>query len=391
MHIPGTSKPAIESKSQKPVFSGNALSGGVNYYLTGIQKEYLSASYNSKLPAKLDSMLGRLYRDYGKPSAETLHYSNNLDVPQNQTKCLALQRHSLEIQKPTMHLPGCRFPFMKALYNDYVSAEWNARPWDDAYSTYCGPTSSCMNGPSFLNAELVAGSDGNESLSFDIIPFKIIGNGLIPDISGFGDHDISTAFDADDVIHKVYMHNAGGNPAVILDQVCDFEETASSDTIITNDPLFDSYNTCGTNEFKDFTDGYPCVQGYQTYLGDNIDRDGLYEELLSGLGLVVPLDFTLDMTYRASEYLFSFGSGIRVEKGVRFDCGCLVVDCETGTTSGVLSKQTICSTGMYLDENGEYDWDNDHLKVFANLILDEKSDACSLYLNGQIKTFFELL
>ena len=68
------------------------------------------------------------------------------------------------------------------------------------------------------------------------------------------------------------------------------------------------------------------------------------------------------------------------------------MDCDTtAPTSEILSKQTICSLEMYLDEDGEYDWDCDHLKVMTNLVLDEKSDACSLYVNGQIKTFFELL
>ena len=108
----------------------------------------------------------------------------------------------------TLHLPGCRFARMNALEEDFTSTTWRARPWDDPHSTFCGPKYVCGdNEPTQLNVTKIVGTDGNEYLVFDDVPYTAAGNGLTPDITSLGDHSLGTnaLFGDDDVVHSVYM------------------------------------------------------------------------------------------------------------------------------------------------------------------------------------------
>lgn len=437
--LDGTAKPCLDSHTLETQFSGMADGSGYKYFLSGEQGNYLNVSYKAKLPVINDSFLGRLYRDYDSPSDETIHYSNRNIPDADQCKQLALQRNSLEIQKPTMHLPGCRFAYMHALYSDFTHPEWKARPWDDQYSSYCGPNNICGdNIPSFLNYEMTVGTDGNEYLIFDDVYFSASGNGLIPDISSLGAHSLlANGITADMVIHKVYMNITQGSPAISFDQVCAYDELVDNNGILlTQSPLFSSYAKCqGVNNlYADFADGYACELGYLNYTGTDIDRSGLYEDVLEGLGI----DETIAI---GTPYLYNLGSGILSENGHRLDCGCLLAECEysptgltgtavtgtvgtgtvgttgtgTGTGTGTwawptftwpitgtgtgsngtepipIEPITICSSALFLDNDYEYDWDTDHLRIDLNLVIDDLIDTDSFNVDGKIPTMLELM
>jgi len=406
---PGTMKPCRQSKTQIMRFTGRSPKSTIEYYLSGQHNQYLTAPYGTPLEKKIDSFLGRLYRDYDTPISETIHYTNRTGEPSpDQRTQLALQRHSLEVQKTTLNLPGCRFPRLNALEADFEHPTWRARPWDDLHSTHCGPRYVCGDKePQFLNFYKVTDTNSNETLVFDDVPFIVLGNGLTPDIKTLGDHQLGTGalFDDNDVIHKIYMKDADNKPAIKFDQVCPYDGNVDANGLIqTTNPIFMSHNQCGDTSgvYQDFADGYPCEAGYQAYEGDDIGRSGLYDALFEGLGLdATPIVGT------GTTYLFTLGSGIRNSRDIRLDCGCLLVDCdftgepdafgiinnarEDAVTFSDLVKQSICSATPFINEDGQYDWDYDHLRVLPRMVLDEEIGTCTVQLDGTIPTLLELL
>jgi|10_taG_2_1085330.scaffolds.fasta_scaffold00167_24 hypothetical protein len=388
---PGTVKPSDHSKSQQPIFSGKAGSATIQHFLTGFQKDYLTAPYDSPLPSKNNSYLGRLYRDYDTPKSQTLHFTNRVKGFDNdQTKHLALERPSLNVDKPTLHLPGCRFPRMNALESDFSSSTWRARPWDDPHSTHCGPFNICGDTePIMLNVTKVTDNDGNETLVFDDLPYTVDGNGLTPDIPSLGDHILGTnaLFADSSVIHSVYMKDADSSPYMTLHQVCDYDTAVTiqddgDGEIETNNPLFTSHQACGTDPdlFTDYADGYACISGFQQYSGEDLGQ-GVFDDVLEGLG--VP---GLGTTDQPSTLLFQCGSGILNEGGLRLDCGCLLIGCDM-TEEG----ETICSTDLFLNEDDEYEWDCDHLRVIPRLVAEEQVGTCSIQLTGEIPSLLEIV
>jgi hypothetical protein len=384
MVVKGVAKPCPGSLTEYSVFSGGAPGGNQTHHLTGIQGEYLTAPYDQ--PLAKDSHLARLYRDYDQPQDYTLHFTRRIKQPSDdQRHELALQRPSLNIQKPTLHFPGCRFPRINAIESDFYHPIWEARPYDDDFSTYCGPQFICGNAePTFLNCQLVVGEDGNEYMVFDNQPFQILGNGLVPDIPSLGDHTLGTdaLFETADVIHAVYMKEADGHEAIELDGVCDYGTSVSEDdTIVVDSPLFTSHNECNTGEIIDFADGYACESGEKVYTPVDIGQGGLYDEVFEAIG--VP---SQNGTDAPSTLLIFLGSGILNENGLRLDCGCLLVDCGGTETEG----DTICSADDFLDEDGFYDWHCDHLQVTQIMKNVEPMGACSIQLDGTIPSLLEL-
>jgi len=367
------------SMSMHATFTGGATEPNQKHYLDDIQQNYLSVSYDAPLPVQNESFLGRLYRDYSAPIDETLHYYDKRSAGYDQKLNLALIRPGIHIDKPTMHFPGCRFATMYAVNNDFTHPNYSARPWDDQYSTYCGPTNSSVSSPDFLNAKMVI--VGNEEyLTFDDEPFTIGGNGILPDISSMGEHILGTdyQFGANDIVHKVYMRNATGHPAIQLDGVCDYNAGITSNGIIEVDkPLFQSHNNYNTT-IIDFADGYPCVTGYQLYSGEY----NIYQEVLDGLGLP---SSTASLSSPIT-YLFAFGSGILSESGIRFDCGCLLASCDYTE-----SFETICSILPYYDDDGTFDPEPDKIDIDMIMRLDEVIGIKSNKIDGSISTFFELI
>lgn len=374
MVVKGVSNPGLYSKTAFTIFSGKATEGNQKYYLNSVQGKYLQASYNAPL---IDgSHLSRLLRDYGQPE-HTLHFTNRDQSDGDQRNFLAIQRPSLNIQMATMHLPGCRFPLMRALTDDFHSQEWKAKPWDHDFSTFCGDPKYGKK-PSFLNCTKVT-TDGIEFLVYDDKPFQALGNGLIPDISSLGDHTLGTdaLFDENDVVHKVYMANASSNPAISFEGVSDL---ATTDSIITTDsPLFSSHDVCNTGEIIDFADGYPSEFGMKAF--DIEDINGEHNELiLEALGIET------SGTGIQNILLVSLSSGIKDGLGMRLDCGCSLVSCDD-TSEG----SSICSLSNYIDQDGEYDWDCDQLSILPIMKLEEQIGTCSNRLDGKIISMIELI
>jgi len=375
---PGVKNPDPRSKTNKMRFSGGSPVGSQEFYTKSITSDYLKTPHNKPLQSKNNSLLGRLYRDYGSQISQTLHYSNRRGNPiSDQRQQLAIQRPSLEITKPHLHFPGCRFPLLQGLTTDFTHESYTARPWD--YNR-CGPKNVCgKTDLTYLNYHMVIDTDGNERLEFDTVQYKILGNNITPDIPSFGDHTLGTdsTFTSQDVVHKVYMKDANSNPAVTFDGVCDYDTAVSADTIETTDPLFQSHNQCNTN-IIDYADGYPCLRGYQPYISPSLGQ-GIYDDLLLGLG--VP---TINGTHSPNELLFMLGSGIRSHRELtcRLDAGCLLVECETGTN-------TLCSINKYLDQDGQYDWDHDHTIIERRLVEIESIDTKLQFLDGSIATLME--
>jgi len=378
--LPGVKHPSLGSSSGMMLYSGGATYRGEQHFSNGVQKESLEQDYNTRAPIHQQSILGRLYRAYGTPSTETLHYSNRTtETNVDQTRQLALQRPELQIEKPLMHLPGCRFARFNALENDFTHPTYTARPWDDAYSTVCGPLQVCHAEPTYLNVTLVTDENGDEVLRFDTVQFKIAGNGLLPDITSYGEQTVSTLFEAAEVVHSVYMDNATSNPAIVLDNVCEYDTSVADGIIATADPLFNSHSDCGTL-YNDYADGYPCISGYQAIGVLDTDRSGLYAEIFAGLGL--PVSGTGD----PSTTLFLFNSGIRFEKGLRYDCGCLLVGCDE-TAAG----ETLCAAANFIDSDGQYDWNPDHIEIVRRLAPDDLIGCSNRRFDGKIPSFLEML
>lgn len=380
----GVAKPARSSLTPAMTFTGGAKTFNTAYYREGRQLPYLSADPSAPLAHKYQSYLGTLYRSYDSPVGETIHYSNRIgELFVNQQQQLALIRPSLDISKVHLHLPGCRFPGLLALEENYINTSFGARPWDDEFARPCGAPGSCgFNPPSYLNYKIVAIDGENQQLTFDSAAYKVTGNGLLPDITNLGDHSLLTnsSFSEEAVIHKVYMKDAGSNPAVSFEQICDYDTSVIDGSILTDAPLFNSHSqkVDSGGDYSDYADGYPCVSGIQSYQGADLDRNGLYYDVMTGLGL------TIASTNMSDTYLFTLGSGIRIEKGHRLDCGCSIFGLESNAESS-------CSTDIYKDLDGNHDWNNDHLRISPYLLQNESLGVTSLRLDGQIGTLLETI
>lgn len=392
MIVKGVKDRCPSSNAPYPIFSGGAKSGTIRQHLNSIQRRDLTWDYD--IPLTDDSLLGRLLRDYDVPMPQTLHYTNRIiENNTDQQFNLAIQRPSLNVEKTNLHFPGCRFVHINALLQDFYHPTWKARPWDDDFSTYCGPKGICGdNEPSFLNCVTEIGTDGNEYLVFDDQPFQALGNGLTPDISNLGDHSLGTGatFSENDVIHAVFMKDAELKSMVEFEGVCAYD--SSVETLlygegileITN-PLFESHSTeCGTGTIYDYADGYACFYGIHGYTTQDIGR-GIYDSLLSDLGMpTIPTSYEPDV-------LVNLGSGILADNQVnlRVDCGCLVYDCQTVNTAP--ADDTICSADDFYDNQaGQYDWNTDHLNVTTTLKSVEILGASSIALDGTIPSLLEL-
>lgn len=391
MIVKGVKERCPGSLTPYPIFSGGAKSGTIQQHLNSIQREYLTWNYDTALTD--DSLLGRLLRDYDVPTPQTLHYTNRIvEVNTDQQYNLAIQRPSLNIEKTNLHFPGCRFVNLNALLQDFYHPTWRAKPWDDDFSTYCGPKDICGdNEPSFLNCTIEIGTDGNEYLVYDDQPFQALGNGLVPDITNLGDHTLGTDanYSENDAIHAVYMKDAELKDVIEFEGVCAYD--SSIETLLYGEgilevanPLFESHSTdCGTGIF-DYADGYACFFGLHNYTTQDIGR-GIYDSLLADLGMP-----SISPTFEP-QVLINLGSGILDDNQInlRIDCGCLVYDCQTENTAP--ADDTICSANDFYDSQAEqYDWNTDHLSVTSVLKSVESLDVSSIPLDGTIPSLFEL-
>lgn len=350
--IHGTSNPSYYSRTPRPIFSGGAK-GSDRYYLQSVQTKYMT-----NFDSSTNSYMGNMYRSYSTPSSSTIHYNARIGLQSiDQRHNLALTRPSLNIHKPTLHIPGCRFATFGNLQSDVIHPSYMARPWDDEYSKMC----NIGDKPSYLNATIVTISS-EQFLQFDQTPFVARGNSLHADIPSLGDHVTGLDIDHYDVIHSVYSQHAYST-YVTLDQTCDYDTSVDGDKIETGDPLFSSHGQCGTS-VTDYADGYRCEYGYFQY--DQIDFP--WYDILSAIGMTFNTQTGLMLLFRLS-------SGIRDIRQVnyRLDCGCLNA-CHT----------VPCNISKYGD-----DYNADSTQIESILSFDESLSVHDLRLDGSIPSLLE--
>jgi hypothetical protein len=111
---------------------------------------------------------------------------------------------------------------------------------------------------------------------------------------------------------------------------------------------------------------------------------GTFAEVLEELGL--PVSGTLSPT----TYLFTLGSGIKIGKGYRLDCGCNVFGMTDDTTVGDI-EDTLCATSVYKDDAGEYDYNNDQLRINSFLNPSVPYGVANVRLDGTIGSLLETI
>lgn len=394
--VAGTMRPGIGSHTSKNFYSGKTATTDVVGHLSKQTSSYLSYDYAKPLDKKTNSTLGRLYRAYDVPET-TIHFDNRPAITSyDQRQMVALQRPSIDVQKDTFHFPGCRFAAWGNLESDYTSEIWKAKPWDPQYSTACGPRGICgTNEPSWLNAVLVVGTDGDEYLEFDDVPYFVAGNGLPQDIPSFGSH--ASSYDVT-TIHKVYSVANTGHSAISFDTT----EFDADTTSVVSTALFNSARVCdggGTSPIYDFTDGYAALSGW---VDTDIAEVGYGMEPAATAVINLPNGDQVvytgqDLTFTNSsgnplsielivpdQALFLFGSGILDgSSGLRFGCGCVVSDC--GTEPG----EAICSLDQYYDSDDELDLSPDHVSMtpYATFV---DSIGAGIVFDGTIPTYMQL-
>jgi len=359
----GTRRPAQNSYSNYLVYSGKSPEEGLKYFKNKLASTYFNQPIDEPSYLEFNDLLGKLYRNYPDKNREhTLHYFNNgYSFDPDQRKNQALTRRAISIDKPILHFPGTRFPSLNRLKVNFTSLTYRARPWDDAYSTYCGPKGKCGPiEPSFLNVRQVFDDSGNSSITYDDVAYVIYGNNIEADIENLG---VYAGSQNDNIIHKVYMEDATSNPAVTFDQVCDFDSNVDYDgKIIIDTPIF-PYVYDGL----DFANGYPCVRGIQL-VDAMVSYD--YLEALEDLGL--PVGSTSDI-----EVLFLLGSGILFENGYRLSCP-------------ILNSEYNNDFSLYIDQDGNLQTDYDMLKIDSHMDLSVSLGIRSMGLDGSIPSLLEI-
>lgn len=285
-----------------------ANSLGVGYYyinskLTDNKNTKLIGISGSFVKPQNRNNLGRLLGNYQIDNAN-LMYTNRVGCTQDDINDLiAINRPNLQISVPTMGMPGCRFPTMGNLENDYVST-WSAKPWDSQYSTSCNI--KCRTEPSWLNGFI----DTNGDLVFDEAYFIADGNGIAPDITNMSSQESDY-----EIIQRIYSSAIDNHAAITCDSVT--FESATTDFIVDN-PIFSTASQCGSY-YEDHIDGYKAPNSIDT--DADIDRSGLFAELIDEMGLT--------SSSTGINVLFTLNSGILIGDGMRLDCGCSRIDCNS--------------------------------------------------------------
>lgn len=324
---------------------------------------------------------------------DPLNYTGTLGLEdQDINNNLAIRRPSLNIKKDNLHFPGHRFISMNALENDFVHPTYTFRPWDTIFNLCPEKVPAGMPTLADLDPQIVLDTNGLFILTFNQIPYKIVGNGLEQDVSSLGSHDSRDYL----VTHAIWSSSTaraaidsrteGSTDFTALTTVCfgaDYGPIfASADRDCTCDNPSSSYQAGAAgsaNAGADFIDGYPSEYGeYTVDVGDyGYDRD-------FDLNLMLGLPFGNGTgTYPVpTSLLFRMGSGIRVSSQpqssyytpYRMDCGCMEFDCAHGTGTGTEPDITVgrinsCMTANFRDDNGDFDPNLDSVGIDRDMVL----------------------
>jgi len=314
--------------------------------------------------------LGNLYRAYNAPS-ELIHYThspfNHLD-DFKKLSYLAIQRPSLDIDKDNWFMPGHRHPYAYALEHDFTHPDYTARPWDDAYSLItCQENKLDQN---LLNARIEI-IHGEEFLVFDSVQLGYQGNGLVPDISSYGDQEARPF----KITHSIYVEQET-RPWVSF--------TGVTETTVACIKPTDSMWVAGL--FKSATGVGDYIGGYPA------DQSVMSIETSAGSG-----PFTIRFTYGSGILLDPSDPEYRYQEGFRYDCDCNQFDESCGSGSGgsgsgsAISARLGCLLEKYRLPNGGFDFNCDQITVDQTLVLNEKVGTCSTLYDGTIQTSFCML
>ena len=304
---------------------------------------------------------------------------------------IAIRRPSLNIKKDNLLFPGHRFTAMSALKEDFIHPTYTFRPWDTVFGV-C-PENVPAGMPTFedLDPKLVYSTNGLYVLSFNLIPYKIPGNGLDPDVSSLGSHEDRTFL----VTHAIWSAGAGRDAIDSRTEgSTDFTDLAtvcfgadygpifsSADRDCSCDNPSDSYQAGTPSEGADFIDGYPAEYGrYTVNLADfGFGRGSFDAHDLLGL----PFGEGTGSFPAPSDFLFRCGSGIRVTDQpqsslyapYRLDFGCSEFDGmhPTGFTGTEPYITTVlfnsCMTGQFGDYHGDEYQNLDSVTTDRNMVL----------------------
>ena len=368
-------------------FKGCDLGLGSGVYYTyptaALQGSILDPYLRGGTQVFLNSRMGRLYRAF---DGSELRYTDGYQLEEDLGKRrLAIQRPSLGIQKDNLGFPGHRLPRLNGLLDDFTHGQWKLKPWDIPLLTEC-------NVPRYqnpLHASLEAISYGEE-LVFDDAPYALLGNGVVPDISGLGGHDIGTGTDItseDEITHSIYMEIAGGTSAVSFQGAENTIGTLEPDGVV----KFGSARVCGSS-LTDYADGYPSIIGWmaasETYTYVYFPASSDSAALTAGLDCPTfvgstPILFSLSsqIVVPTDSYEYDF------YRPLRWDCGCLALDCGTAAAD-VPNSDLRCPIVSFLQYYGTAE--NDQVEVEQSLVLPEFFGARQWQLDNPNSSLFEL-
>ena len=345
-------------------FSGNSPNGGVEYYNSGFMADVFKNRDQSIFYKRITNLQTK--------NEETIHFLDNKNkINSDQKANQAIQRQSLGIAKSDLQFPGCRFPKISNLTNDFASETHNARPWDDAYSSYCGEQiGSCGNRPTFLNFYMEINTDGDEYLQFDEVQYINIGNGLEMDIIDLGANQHSGT-----AISTHSINSAGTtSPYVIFDGIDVYGESVNVTNV--DNRIFKSAIESGVN-MLDILDGHASELGVFTYSLDFVD---VYNEVLAALGR--PYDAS------AKQLLFKLSSGVLSDNinGFRLDSGSLI-----SRDDFTYSVSAYSMLNSYRDDTGLLDLSPDRVYTDTKMVLAESVGSVVLTLDGTLGDLASLI
>jgi hypothetical protein len=345
-------------------------------------------------------------------NTEFVHYTTSPALSDNDVHTngkVAIRRPSLDIDKDNMFYPGHRFLTMDRLEVDFISSVYTFRPWDDQFDLYRCPETIAPDEvlygelnygvPTYgdesisiddLDPQLVANSNGDLLLVFNDIPYKLYGNGFLPDISSMGAHDERDWF----ITHSIFT-------SAPLQPIIDDTIGMLTDTDLTSvcfsanyTPIFESANrNCPCDVSSSFAPGSTDIQGmdfidgYPSEFGRFIFDIGSFD-YPRGASDDIDLSFILGLPSGATtipdDLLFKLGSGIKVDEPIpqarfykpfRIDCGCLFFDC--GSSDEVVPHVQRCNIELFRELDGNLDFECDKITVNRHMVLEEIYGACS--------------
>jgi len=240
------------------------------------------------------------------------HFLDDLDKAVN-NRFFATRKPSLEIEKDNMHIPGHRFVSMANQESDVSIPDYVFKPWDDIFAIVCEEDIPAGVTIPELNAQIVEGTDGNESLIFDQVSLVYFGNGIIADIPTMDIHSVS-AIPVNDIAHSIWdSSNPGfcwpvgslpdGFERCVINSDSDdqslrfpIKELGEQKTAIcftdVLDPIFESANR-----------DCPCPSGSDVLIGESLDNIQAREATGATLG-----DVTSANTLKGADFIDGYPS-----------------------------------------------------------------------------------